>query len=102
MLVCIHYPHVNDPPVGIWFWDDDLNKISCYYLQDCFTQYLRVKDLFKVNTTKKIWNRWIKRLSERTPVDFNFEIVDIYTEPKKFLINLAKAVESEAGIDLGS
>lgn len=86
-MVCLHFPSIYSKPIGIWFWDEKLGSPNAYYLSDSFSKYMEVAYLFK-SLNKKQWDKWLTRLSERTPVDFNFEVVDIYVEPKQFLDNL--------------
>lgn len=86
-LVCLHFPNLASKPVGIWFWNDATDAPDAYYLPDTFSHYTEVSKLFVGIKKKSRWDRWIIRLSERTPTEISFEVVDIYVEPKKFLDN---------------
>lgn len=78
MKALVHYPSLDEAPVGIWWVDPLSGEPDKHYLDPSGADAARGSvEVFAKTNPDVSWEKWFESLAERVPYSLNWETVEM-------------------------
>lgn len=96
MKALIHYPSMDEAPIGIWWVDLLTNKAMSHYDDPDSPDATRGRMVVMMkSTTNKPWEQWFDYLAQRAPYFVSWESIEILDQsPEEVLAELQKTAKA--------
>ncbi len=96
MKALIHYPSMDESPIGIWWVDPLTNKASHYYTDEDSPEAARGRMLvMQKSTTGMDWHAWFDYLTQRAPYFGTWEKIEIMDQAPNVALKAMQARGSQ-------
>lgn len=88
MMVALHFPDLNRPPVGIWWLDPGTSQPQAAYIEGVPELEIRGRQIMSQKLSDRPWTEYWQYLSEQVPYFSAWAVVDMDEQnstPEEFL-----------------